>query len=131
MDAKHQATDPKEEIKKKTLQIAGICTRMQYKQFTMTRGLQQITTISNEIDNQVNQIGNAHLADKQQQQAKNRELAKAINGLRKQLTTTQQELRKTKQDLEDAKADLDTSRASLEAIFDFSDEEEADNNQQQ
>ena len=74
----------------------------------MAMGLKQITTISNEIDSEVNQIRNAHMADKQQLQARNRELAKTINNLRKQLTDTQQELRKTKQDLEDARADLNT-----------------------
>ena len=46
------------------------------------------------------------MADKQQLQARNRELAKTINNLRKQLTDTQQELRKTKQSSSSSDGDL-------------------------
>ena len=119
MDAERQTgtntvTDPKEEIKRKTLQITGICTRVQYKQFTINAGLKHITSISNEIDMHVDNITEAHNTDKTNLQAKNRELAKSIHNLRKQLkdiqhqlNTTQQQLLTTQEQLEAANADLD------------------------
>lgn len=120
MDAKKNespATSPQENIQRKTLQILGICSKLQYRRTNVQSAVHQITTITNEIECQATAITQTHQSENMKLNQKNRELAKRNYELKKQLKDVKEQLQK-------AQEALDVSNASLDELFNFDEEED-------
>ena len=115
--------DAKQKIHDRSLQIAGICSQLQYKRIATSKGLQLITQTAHEITQQLAKIDDHHNQEKKKLRTRTQELSQQNFRLTKQLKETKARLEAAELKLEEAQQDLDRSRNELEAIFTFDDVE--------
>ncbi|XP_014670954.1 PREDICTED: uncharacterized protein LOC106811750 [Priapulus caudatus] len=104
------ATTATEEIQKSMLQVVGICTRLNYKQYDVQYAVCQIMEVVSQVEKSLKTINEQHHDKTRIILEKNKELAKQNHALKNEMNQLKEEIVKTKEE-------LDNSQASFNAIF--------------